>query len=294
MQIRRRPPNPKVRVANLEYAIPHREEEPRNVLEKIVWKKDHEVSIARDRMPLAKLISKIEKTPPVRNFLEELKNSSTSPAVIAEIKKASPSRGMIRENFEPVEIAIAYKRGGATCLSVLTDKSFFQGGFEILKRVRKAVDIPLLCKDFIIDPYQIYQAREAGADAVLFIAAILSDQDLSYFQKIASSLGLTILVEVHSAEELHRILKLRLFSLIGINNRNLKTFETDLSTTEKVLKECSIALREQDVFLVSESGLFTRQDLNRVCSAGAKAVLIGESLMRQSDLTQALKKILAT
>ncbi len=292
MEIRRRPPNPKVRVANLEYAIPHEESDPRNILEKIVWEKDREVASAREQVSLKKLIEKIDKLPTPRNFLDELKNSSSSPAVIAEIKKASPSRGIIRENFDPAQIAISYEAGGATCLSVLTDKSFFKGGFDVLRKVRQTVQLPLLCKDFIVHPYQIYQARAAGADAILLIAAILSNQDLNYFYKIASSLDLSILVEVHDAEELNRVVELGYFSLIGINNRNLKTFKTDLSTTETVLNQCSISLMDKGVFLVSESGIFTRQDLDQVSAPGVGAVLIGESLMREDDVSNALKRIL--
>jgi len=292
MEIRRRPPNPKVKVANLEYAIPHAEEEPRNLLEKIVWEKDREINLDRQRMPLEKLLEKIEKLPPTKNFLEELRNSSDDPAVIAEIKKASPSRGVIRENFNPSQIAIDYLQGGATCLSVLTDKKFFQGGFDVLTEVRSKVDLPLLCKDFILHPYQLYQARVAGADAILLIASILSDQDLIYLNKIALSLDLSILVEVHDAKELKRVLQINRFPLIGVNNRNLKTFETDITITEKVVKECSSLIREQNVLLVSESGLFTRQDLKKVSSFGARAVLVGEALMRKDDIQASLKSLL--
>ncbi len=294
MEIRRRPPNPTVKVANLEYAIPHPDAEPRNILEKIVWQKEREVTHARNRIPLANLISKIEELPQPKNFLDALKNSSNSPAVIAEIKKASPSKGVIRKDFDPVEIAISCKKGGASCLSVLTDETFFQGSFEVLSEVRKQVDLPLLCKDFILHPYQIHQARYAGADAVLLIAAILSDQDLNYLKKIAIGLGLSILVEVHDAEELNRILGIGSFPLIGINNRDLKTFQTDLTTTKKVLDECAMSLKEQDVFLVSESGVFTHEDLKKVSSYGAQAVLVGESLMRQSDITAALKEMIGS
>ena len=150
----------------------------------------------------------------------------------------------------------------------------------------------MLCKDFIINPYQIYQARVAGADAVLLIAAILSDQDLIYLRKIASALSLSVLVEVHNLEELQRILAIGEFSLIGINNRDLKTFEIDIATTKKLSKACSIQLKEQNVLLVSESGLFTREDLDKVVSFGAQAVLVGESLMRQKNVSQALKGII--
>ena len=172
MEIRRRPPNPKVQVAHLEYAIPHEESEPRNILEKIVWEKDREIETARQRMPLAQLKARVAELPAPRDFLGALRSAPVMPAVIAEVKKASPSKGVIREDFDPVAIARAYAAGGASCLSVLTDKTFFQGGFEVLIAVREAVDLPLLCKDFILSPHQLYQARAAGADAALLIAAI--------------------------------------------------------------------------------------------------------------------------
>ncbi len=292
MEIRRRPPNPRIKVANLEYAIPHAEAEPRNLLEKIVWEKDREINLARERLPIEKLIAKIEKLPKSKNFLQKLRDSTHSPALIAEIKKASPSRGVIRENFNPSQIAIDYFEGGATCLSVLTDKTFFQGGFNVLAEVRRQVDLPLLCKDFIIHPYQIYLARVEGADAILLIASILSDQDLIYLNKIALSLDMSVLLEVHDAKELKRVLQIKGFPLIGVNNRNLKTFKTDITVTEKVVSECSALLKEQNVLLVSESGLFTRQDLTKVASFGARAVLVGESLMRKSDIRSALKELL--
>ncbi|WP_320664042.1 indole-3-glycerol phosphate synthase TrpC [Prochlorococcus sp. MIT 1223] len=292
MNIRRRPPNPSIKVANLEYAIPHVDEEPNNILEKIIWQKDKEIEVSRQKVPLDKLKSKILDLPRPRSFIKSLRNSSNHPALIAEIKKASPSKGVIREDFNPVEIAKAYSEGGATCLSVLTEKNFFLGGFDILTSVRKAVDIPLLCKDFVISPYQIYQARAAGADAVLLIAAILSDQDLAYLQKIAFKLELSVLVEVHNASELKRVFEIGSFSLVGINNRDLKTFHTDLATTENLAKEFAKDFSENEIILVSESGLFTRSDLNRVKAVGARAVLVGESLMKQGDIRKGISQLL--
>jgi len=292
MQIRRRPPNPKVKVAHLEYAIPHEEGEPRNILEKIVWEKDREVAIARERMPLEQLKAKVAALPPARDFLAALRGAAIKPAVIAEVKKASPSKGVIREDFDPVAIAKAYASGGASCLSVLTDKSFFQGGFDVLVEVRDAVDLPLLCKDFILTPYQLYQARAAGADAALLIAAILTDQDLAYLNKVAKALGLTVLVEVHDAEELERVLNLGGFPLIGINNRDLTSFETDLATTERLMEQFASRLVEQGALVVSESGLFLRSDLDRVQTAGAGAVLVGEALMRQADVEAGLRSLI--
>ena len=292
MEIRRRPPNPRIQVAHLEYAIPHEESEPRHILEKIVWEKDREITTARERMPLEQLKRKVAQLPPAKDFLAALRSAPVTPAVIAEVKKASPSKGVIREDFDPVAIARAYAAGGASCLSVLTDKTFFQGGFEVLVEVRDSVELPLLCKDFILSPYQLYQARAAGADAALLIAAILSDQDLRYLRKVAAALGLTVLVEVHDAKEMERVLQLGGFPLIGINNRDLTTFETNLATTERLTTAFGDRLKEQGVLLVSESGLFERSDLDRVQSAGAAAVLVGEALMRQADVEAGLRRLL--
>jgi len=292
MEIRRRPPNPKVKVAFLEYAIPHEEAEPRNILEKIVWEKDREVAAARDRVPLDQLKRQVAELPAPRDFVAALRAACRKPAVIAEVKKASPSKGVIREDFDPELIAKGYAAGGASCLSVLTDKPFFQGGFDVLVKVRQVVELPLLCKDFILSPYQLYQARAAGADAALLIAAILTDVDMAYLLKVARSLGLAVLVEVHDAAELERVLALDGVQLIGINNRNLATFDTDLATTEQLTAQYGDQIRAKGALLVSESGLFSRDDLDRVQSAGADAVLVGESLMRQPDVTAALEALI--
>ena len=300
MEIRRRPPNPKVKVAHLEYAIPHEEEAPRHILEEIVWAKDREVATARERVSLEQLRKQLEGLPACRDFAGALRASCRKPAVIAEVKKASPSKGVIREDFDPVAIAKGYAAGGASCLSVLTDKQFFQGGFEVLVDVRQAVDLPLLCKDFVLSPYQLYQARVAGADAALLIAAILDDQDLTYLHKVARSLGLAVLIEVHDAAEIARVLALPLWqqagagarTLIGINNRDLSSFVVDLVTTEQLTTQFAEAIKASGALLVSESGLFSRDDLDRVQSAGADAVLVGESLMRQADVTAALEALI--
>jgi indole-3-glycerol phosphate synthase len=304
MEIRRRPPNPSVKVAHLEYGIPHPEEQPRHILEKIVWEKDREITVARERVSLEQLQKQIADLPATRDFVAALKATCRKPAVIAEIKKASPSKGVIREDFDPVAIAKGYAAGGASCLSVLTDKTFFQGGFDVLVAVRDAVDLPLLCKDFILSPYQLYQARAAGADAALLIAAILTDQDLRYLSKVARALGLAVLVEVHDAEELERVLGLEALMgtggvgnpggspLIGINNRDLSTFNVDLATTERLMERFGARIRAAGALLVSESGLFSRDDLDRVQGAGADAVLVGEALMRQADVQAALEELI--
>ena len=292
MEIRRRPPNPKVKVAHLEYAIPHEEAEPRHILEQIVWAKDREVDSARGRVSLEQLKRQVADLPAPRDFVAALRACCRKPAVIAEVKKASPSKGVIRADFDPEAIAQGYAAGGASCLSVLTDKEFFQGGFEVLVQVRQVVELPLLCKDFILTPYQLYQARAAGADAALLIAAILSDQDMAYLLKVAQSLGLAVLVEVHDAAEMERVLALEGINLIGINNRDLTSFHTDLAVTEQLMARFGEQVRAKGALLVSESGLFSRDDLDRVQSAGADAVLVGESLMRQPDVTAALEALI--
>jgi indole-3-glycerol phosphate synthase len=292
MEIRRRPPNPSVKVAHLEYGIPHPEEEPRHILEKIVWEKDREIAASRDRVSLDQLKRQVAELPPPRDFVAALRASCRKPAVIAEVKKASPSKGVIRADFDPVAIARGYAAGGASCLSVLTDKTFFQGGFDVLVAVREAVDLPLLCKEFILSPYQLYQARAAGADAALLIAAILEDADLGYLLKVARSLGLAALVEVHDAQEMERVLRLEGVPMIGINNRDLSTFHTDLATTERLTADYGQRIRASKTLLVSESGLANRDDLDRVLSAGADAVLVGEALMRQADVSAALEVLI--
>lgn len=292
MEIRRRPPNPRVRVSYLEFGVHHPEEKPRHILEEIVWEKDREVEVSRQRVSLAQLKAQVADLPAPKDFVAALKASCRKPAVIAEVKKASPSKGVIREDFDPVAIAKAYGAGGASCLSVLTDRKFFQGGFDVLVDVRSAVELPLLCKDFILWPYQLYQARAAGADAALLIAAILSDKDLHYLLKVAKSLGLTVLVEVHDAAEMERVLALEGVELIGINNRDLSSFTVDLATTERLMATYGVRVRERGALMVSESGLFSRDDLDRVVGVGADAVLVGEALMRQRDLTAALETLI--
>ncbi|MBF2072380.1 MAG: indole-3-glycerol phosphate synthase TrpC [Synechococcales cyanobacterium C42_A2020_086] len=292
MQIRRRPPNPAVAVKSLRYQVMVPDGEPRHILEKIVWHKEKEVDTLRERLPLIELQKQVRDLPtPPLDFVAALRHSKTQPALIAEVKKASPSKGVIREDFDPVAIAQAYQQGGAACISVLTDEEFFQGSFANLRQVRAAVEVPLLCKDFVIYPYQIYLARVNGADAVLLIAAILSDKDLQYFLKIAKALGMTALIEVHNLEELDRVLRLDGVTLVGINNRNLQDFSVDIQTTRQLLGARLSQLQDRNIAVVSESGLHTAADLNEVHSAGATAVLIGESLVKQTDPAAAIRTL---
>jgi indole-3-glycerol phosphate synthase len=291
MKIRRRPPSSSVNVGPLEYQIVVPDGKPAHILEEIVWDKEREVLVMRDKIPLDKLKKQVTVMPAPLDFLGAIKQGKTQPAVIAEVKKASPSKGVIRADFDAVEIAKAYQRGGASCLSVLTDRNFFQGSFENLAAVRQAVDLPLLCKEFIIYPYQIYYARAHGADAVLLIAAILEDVDLQYFLKIVRVLGMTALIEVHTEEEFDRVLSLDGVELIGINNRNLADFSVDLHTTAALLAARKAQILDRGISIVSESGLSTAEDIKIVASAGANAVLIGESLIKQEDPGQAIVQL---
>ena len=292
MEIRRKPPNPKVRVENLEYAIPHEDSEAKNILEEIVWYKDIEINNFKKSLSLSDLINQIDNLPSTKGFINGLIRSKNNPAVIAEVKKASPSKGVIREDFDPQKIVSIYERSGASCISVLTDKKFFQGGFEILKDVRAHTDLPLLCKDFIISPYQVYRARLFGADAILLIAAILNDSDLIYLKKIADQLNLDVLVEVHNHEEMDRVLSLNSFKLVGINNRDLKTFQTDLKVSFDLMNKYSDYTTDKKVIFISESGIKNPADLNNLKSYGIRGVLIGESFMKEKDIESAFKKLL--
>ncbi len=293
MPIRRHPPHPSVSVSHLCYQVAIPGSEPQNILEKIVWHKEIEVQTHREKLSLNDLKRQITTLPPPQDFLAALRWGKTQPAIIAEVKKASPSQGVIRAEFDPVAIAQAYASGGATCISVLTDQEFFQGSFENLAKIRAAVSLPLLCKEFIIYPYQIYQARLHGADAVLLIAAILSDQDIKYFTKIIDGLGMTALIEVHSLAELDRVLSLEPVKLIGINNRNLEDFTVDLKTTASLLSSRRELLQEREIIMVSESGLYTAADLHFVAAAGAQAVLMGESLLKQEHPGEAIARLFA-
>jgi indole-3-glycerol phosphate synthase len=265
---------------------------PRHILAQIVQHKEQEIAQLRQQLTLGDLQRQLKAAPPICDFLKALQNSSNYPSLIAEVKKASPSKGVIRQDFDPVEIAKAYVRGGASCLSVLTDRKFFQGSFENLQKIRPTVEIPLLCKEFIIDPYQIYKARVAGADAVLLIAAILPDQKLQEFLYLIHSLGMNALVEVHTLAECDRVLKLSDLRIVGINNRNLETFNVDLATTSQLMQERSQPLTSLGVTVVSESGLYSPKDLSFVAEAGVRSVLVGESLIKQPDVEQAVRSLL--
>jgi len=295
IRIRRRPvTGPAVHyVGPFQFRLENEGNTPRNILEKIVWDKDVEVSQMKERRPLYMLKGALEAAPPARDFVGALKASydrTGLPALIAEVKKASPSRGVLREDFDPVQIAQAYEKNGAACLSVLTDEKYFQGSFNYLEAIRNAgVQCPLLCKEFIVDAWQLYYARSKGADAVLLIAAVLPDRDINYMLKICKILGMAALVEVHDEREMDRVLGINGVQLIGINNRNLETFEVDISNTKKLLEgERGQLIAQKDVIVVGESGLFTPDHISFIQNAGVKAVLVGESLIKQEDPGKAI------
>lgn len=283
LDIRRRSPNQTIAVLDLQYRTNTAESPARHILEEIVWQKEREVDFLRDKTSLVEVSKRIKNLPSTKDFVGALRSGKTNPAVIAEVKKASPSKGVIRENFDAVDIAKSYEQGGASCLSVLTDEKFFQGSFDNLKRVRAAVDLPLLCKDFMIYAYQICWARVHGADAILLIAAILTDEDMQLFLKTAKKLGMAALIEVHDLEELDRAIALDGVEMIGINNRDLRDFSVNLNTTRDLIQARHEALMAKNIILVGESGIHTPEDLQTIRSAGVQAVLIGESLMRQPD-----------
>ena len=227
-----------------------------------------------------------------RDFLAALRKPRQGGiALIAEVKKASPSAGVICKDFDPVRIAKEYEAAGASCLSVLTDEKFFQGSLDYLRQIRAAVKIPLLRKDFIIDERQILEAIEWGADAILLIVAILSDEQLAKFHSLATEAGLAVLVEVHDEAELVRALKISP-ALIGVNNRNLKTFKVDLGTTERLAaKLFSSLVTRHSSLLVAESGIHSRADVERLKKSGARAILVGESLMRDGDIKTKVREL---
>lgn len=256
-------------------------------LDKIVATKHKEVQFLKSQQTISQMEKSIVGLPRCFGFEQAISNHSRrNMGLIAEVKKASPSKGLIRAEFDPVKIAEAYESAGTDCISVLTDVDYFQGSNEYLSQVRAAVKVPILRKDFTIDPIQIYEARLIGADAILLIAAILTTEQMKDYISIAHSINLDVLVEVHDREELSRVLQLEC-TLIGINNRNLKTFTTDLKTTEEL-----IGMIPRGVTIVSESGISNALEISYLQSVGAHAVLVGESFMRQPVIEQAVHDLM--
>jgi indole-3-glycerol phosphate synthase len=257
------------------------------ILDDIIAHKKEELAETKRRTPLSEIKQRIADSAPTRGFGKALSQGEDI-RLIAEVKKASPSKGVIREDFDPEKIAGVYQESGAACLSVLTEKQFFQGDLAYLGRIRKQVDLPLLRKDFIIDEYQIHEARAFGADAILLIAACLERGQMQEYIGIAAGLGLDVLVESHTYKELDKSL-LAGAKLVGINNRNLMTFEVTLQTTLDLLKDIP-----DDRVVVSESGIRTRDDVVMLQKAGVDAILVGESLMREKDIGKKVKELLGT
>jgi len=258
-----------------------------DILRKIIDVKREEIALAMTRQDLASVRREAEARKDVRDFTGSLRaqRDAGRAAVIAEIKKASPSKGVLRENFQPAEIAVSYQRHGAACLSVLTDVQFFQGAPEFLQQARAACDLPVLRKDFMVDDYQVFEARSMGADAILLIAACLDDAQMSDLEAQAMALGMSVLVEVHDGAELDRALKLKT-PLIGINNRNLRNFEVTLDTTLGLLPRVP-----SNRMLITESGIRGLDDVRKMRDAGVHAFLVGEAFMRVDDPGMALKAL---
>ncbi len=252
-----------------------------DILKKIIFRKLEEIQENCEKIPLRKMKQKafMMATEPVRGFVDaiEAKLKTGNSAVIAEIKKASPSKGVLRENFNPAAIAKSYKQHGATCLSVLTDQDFFQGSNEYLQQVREAVNLPIIRKDFIIDDYQVYEARAIGADCILLIAAAIGDAQMNELTQTALQLDMDVLIEVHNEEEMARALRLPL-PMIGINNRDLNSFEVSLDTTIRMLN-----MIEDDRIVITESGILTKTDVEKMRSHCVNSFLVGEAFMRAEN-----------
>lgn len=254
---------------------------PDSVLEEIVWNKEDEVAQQKEKLPLQLVQRSLAAAPAARSFTSALQHSIHQPALIAEVKKASPSKGMLQPNFQPVATAQAYEEGGAACCSVLTDEKYFQGSHEYMLAIRAAgINCPLLCKDFILEAYQLAYARSKGADAALLIAAVLPTSDLDYLNRAAHKLGLQTLLEVHSDEEMERALSISTPpDMIGINNRNLNDFSVSIANTAHLLRSGRLEqIRSNGSLVVAESGISTADDVTTLKDAGADAILVGEQL----------------
>jgi indole-3-glycerol phosphate synthase len=260
---------------------------PPDILKKILARKHEEIAERQARVSMQSLARQAQQSEPARGFVKAMQANIASgkPAVIAEIKKASPSRGILREDFRPADIAISYAQGGAACLSVLTDRDFFQGSEVYLQQARAACNLPVIRKDFLIDPYQVVEARAIGADCILLIVAALDDARMAELALVAESLGMDILVEVHDAQELERALRLDL-TLVGINNRNLRSFEVSLQTTLDLLKAIP-----KDRIVVTESGILTPEHVALMRSNHVHAFLVGEAFMKAEEPGEKLREL---
>ena len=256
-----------------------------SILDKIVQHKRVEIASAKEVIPLRVLREQISEVDPPKDFVAALRASLPQVGLIAEVKKASPSKGVIREDFDPVSIATEYASAGANCISVLTDSHFFQGHLDFLRQIRAAVDVPLLRKDFVLDEYQVFEARAAGADAVLLIAECLTPDGLKQLHDVITQVGMTALVELYDEANLDAVLACNP-TLVGVNNRDLNTFEVDLGHSIRIRKQVPA-----DITFVSESGIFSHSDVELLQSNQVDAMLVGESLMRSDDISDAIRKL---
>ncbi len=261
-----------------------------DILKKIIKRKEQEIDERSKLKNIESVIDEAKQASPVRGFVDSMKArlAKNEPAIIAEIKKASPSKGLIREDFNPADIAKSYQQGGASCISILTDVDFFQGSDAYLKQARAACDLPVIRKDFIIDPYQVYEARAMGADCILLIVSVLDNMKLNQLYSLATALGMDVLIEVHDEEELLRSLPLGA-DLVGINNRNLRTFETSLHTTIDLLSQIP-----EGRIVVTESGIHDAENITLMRDNNVNAFLVGEAFMRADDPGAELNKLFFT
>lgn len=262
------------------------------IIKEIVWHKKLEVAQIQQDMSWASLQRQLTAAPTVRDFLTALQLSIYKPSLIAEVKKASLYHSVIRPDFDPVTIAQAYKRGGASCVSVVTDQKFFHGGFDHLRAIRYRVGIPLLCRDFIIDPCQIYLARSAGADAILLIAAILTDKQLQNFLRVIHYLGMNAIIQIDNLNDLDRILALEDVRVIVINNQSLSDFSININITQELLTARRSLIQKLGIVVISESGIETPDDLALLAGVGVQTVIMGESLLKENDLEVAVRNLL--
>jgi indole-3-glycerol phosphate synthase len=262
------------------------------IIKEIVWHKKLEVAQIQQDMSWASLQRQLTAAPTVRDFLTALQLSIYKPSLIAEVKKASLYHSVIRPDFDPVTSAQSYKRGGASCVSVVTDQKFFHGGFDHLRAIRYRVGIPLLCRDFIIDPCQIYLARSAGADAILLIAAILTDKQLQNFLRVIHYLGMNAVIQIDNLNDLDRILALEDVRVIVINNQSLSDFSININITEELLTARRSLIQKLGIVVISESGIETPDDLALLAGVGVQTVIMGESLLKENDLEVAVRNLL--
>ena len=262
------------------------------IIREIIWHKKLEITQIQQEMSLASLQRQLTAAPSVRDFFTALQQNIYKPSLIAEVKRIFSDENMVSSDFDALSIAKSYERTGAACISVVTDQKFFHGGFDQLRIVRHKVTLPILCKDFILDPCQIYLARAAGSDAILLIAAILTDQQINNFLRVIHYLGMNAVIEVHNLMELDRVLRLEDVRIIAINNRRLDDLTVNINTTLELMTVRKSHLHNLGILVVSESGIETSEDLSLMANVGVNGVLIGDCLLREENLEDAVKELL--